>query len=365
MTKEDIESKKIKILNFKKQIISISVILVILIITVYVLKSSFESLDIDEIWTQFLDLDKGYFFLALICMFAYIFLEARALGVISRGIGIKMPFRDGLLYSAADIYFSAITPSATGGQPASMYYMSKRGYRVSESGIILIVNISQHVLALLVLNIFAMIWNFDLFTEMSRILKIAYGFSYSLQSGLAVLCVIFLFSHEFIVKLGKFFINLLYRMRFIKYKEEKVEKLENSVDIYNMAADVVKSKPSIFLKAFFYNFIQRIAFFSIAYFVYRAFGLSGASYIDFICIQSILMIIIYSLPLPGGVGAAESSFVSLFAGIYGAMLIGPAVLFTRMLNYYLMFIICGIIVVISSLNFSKKRIKRVDDIDVN
>ncbi|MFR2128888.1 MAG: hypothetical protein ACLS4M_06675 [Eubacterium ventriosum] len=39
--------------------------------------------------------------------------------------GYKRPFRKCLVYSSSDIYFSAITPSATGGQPASAYFMMK------------------------------------------------------------------------------------------------------------------------------------------------------------------------------------------------------------------------------------------------
>lgn len=50
---------------------------------------------------------------AALCTLLYILLEGLALLTICRALGYRRSVGQGVLYSAADIYFSAITPSAT------------------------------------------------------------------------------------------------------------------------------------------------------------------------------------------------------------------------------------------------------------
>ena len=60
-----------------------------------------------------------WLFAALLSMLGFIFFEAAAILVLCRAFGYPKSLKHGYIYSASDIYFSAITPSATGGQPAS------------------------------------------------------------------------------------------------------------------------------------------------------------------------------------------------------------------------------------------------------
>ena len=64
---------------------------------------------------------------AILCMLIYIYAEGVALNCICASFSCRMRRRDGFVYASADIYFSAITPSATGGQPASAYFMIQDG----------------------------------------------------------------------------------------------------------------------------------------------------------------------------------------------------------------------------------------------
>ena len=65
--------------------------------------------------------------LSCISMFGFIFFEGEALREIVFHMGYPTKHKDAFVYSAADIYFSAITPSASGGQPASAFFMIKDG----------------------------------------------------------------------------------------------------------------------------------------------------------------------------------------------------------------------------------------------
>ena len=63
----------------------------------------------------------------------------------------------GVLYSAADIYFSAITPSASGGQPASAFFMSRDGISMAQSAVILVTNMLLYTISLAIIGVFGFI----------------------------------------------------------------------------------------------------------------------------------------------------------------------------------------------------------------
>ena len=55
--------------------------------------------------------------LAAVCMLGFVYFEGEAIRVIVHHMGYPVKRSRGFVYSAADVYFSAITPSASGGQP--------------------------------------------------------------------------------------------------------------------------------------------------------------------------------------------------------------------------------------------------------
>ena len=80
--------------------------------------------------------------LSCISMFGFIFFEGEALREIVFHMGYPTKHKDAFVYSAADIYFSAITPSASGGQPASAFFMIKDGMPATT---VMVVSKSDHV----------------------------------------------------------------------------------------------------------------------------------------------------------------------------------------------------------------------------
>ena len=55
---------------------------------------------------------KSWLFLAVLCMLGFIIFEGEAVLAIVRHCGYPRSHGQGYLYGAADVYFSAITPSA-------------------------------------------------------------------------------------------------------------------------------------------------------------------------------------------------------------------------------------------------------------
>ena len=349
----------------KNQIISLAVLAILVLLTFLTLHSKFEDVNFRHLWKVLIHLDKGYMILAVLAMLAFVVIEGQCLAVIARSLGYKMRLREATVYSAADLYFSAITPSATGGQPASAYYMAKDGIKVSDTTTILVLNILLYTISLLLMGTWGLWVKFDFFMATNGIFKVLFALGMVMQILLVALCLMCMFSRELIRNLGKFVIKCLYRFRFIRYKEEKIEKINGYIDRYQAGVDFVKKKPGVITAALFGNILQRIAFFSVGYFVYRSFGLWQTGYVDMIALQSVLTIAINSLPIPGAIGVSEASFLVLFKGVFPVAALAPAMIFTRGINYYLCFILCGILTIAYHLSILKRQGKRRNKNETN
>ena len=97
----------------------------------------FVALIVITFWIIFKDQDLGqladtlknsniwYILLGIATMFGFICMEAFNIGRMLKHIGEKSTFIKNLKYAFVGIFFSAITPAASGGQPMQIYYMHK------------------------------------------------------------------------------------------------------------------------------------------------------------------------------------------------------------------------------------------------
>lgn len=341
--------------RIKNQLISLTVVAALIFLTFYTLYNSIEDLDLQGLCSVFLRLDKGYLMLALLFMAGFVLIEGVNIAVLARALGYKAGLASLAVYSASDIYFSAITPSATGGQPASAYYMSKDGIKVSHATTVLVVNILLYTMSLIIMGLWALAVKFRFFMGAGKLFQILFFVGVGLQLGLMGLCFLCMFSKRSIQKAGRWGVNLLSRFRLLKNREEKLKRIEQSIDRYQSGMRFIRKKPGIMAAVLGGNLLQRIAFFSIGWFVYKSFDLGQAGYGEFIAIQSLLAMAVNSLPVPGAIGVSEGSFLFLFQTVFPATVLAPAMIITRGINYYLCFILCGVYTLIYHLHILKSK----------
>ena len=102
--------------------------------------------------------NKGWLFMSFVCTFGFIWFEGFALVRMARHFGYKTSAIDGTVYGGADVYFSAITPSASGGQPASAYFMIRDGIPGYAATVALLINLVMYTLSLLTIGVLCMIF---------------------------------------------------------------------------------------------------------------------------------------------------------------------------------------------------------------
>lgn len=339
----------------KNQIISLAVVAALIFLTFYTLYNSIEDLDFRGLCSIFLGLDKKYVMLALLFMAGFVIIEGACIAALARALGYRVGFASLAVYSASDIYFSAITPSATGGQPASAYYMAKDGMKVSHATTILIVNILLYTISLIIMGLWAVAVKFRFFMGAGKLFQILFFVGIGLQAALVGLCLLCMFSKDIIKRAGHWGVNLLFRLKLLKSREEKLAKIDESIGRYQSGMRFIRKKPGLMAAVLGGNVLQRIAFFSIGWFIYRSFGLSQAGYGEFLAMQSLLAMAVNSLPVPGAIGISEGSFLFLFQSVFPAGILAPAMIITRGMNYYLCFILCGVYTLIYHLRILKSK----------
>lgn len=339
----------------KKYLFSIIFFVILLVLTFYML---FSNNDMNDVIQNIKNISLKYILLGVVLILVYLTTESLYIKHILKSIKCKISLLQGFIYSCIEFYFSAITPSSTGGQPAQAYYMAKDGVPFTKSSVTLLLNTITFKLVLLLLGFFAIIFYPNLIFNNSTLFTVIFIFGIVVNLIVIVICLMLMYSKKWIKSLAVFCINLGHKLKFIKDKDAKLLSFNTHLEEYQEGAKYIKEHISVTIYVCFITLIQRMAMFSISYIVYKAFGLSGYSYIELMVMQLSVAIAIDSLPLPGGMGASEAMLLLLYNKYFGENIAMSAMLVTRGLSYYLCLIISGIVVLANHIRvffITKKR----------
>ena len=248
--------------------------------------------------------------------------------------GCRISILKGITYACTDFYFSAITPSATGGQPMAVYYMTKDKIPASAATLSTVLLTVLFKVVLILLNAVALIFYGDVWLGGGTLFVILWFFGLTMCSGVVALGLITAFNQKLILSVGDKFIRFGAKLRVIKDPEKTRESYARFASEYKQAAEDIKGHKGFLLKLIFIILVQRLAYFSVAFFVYRSFGQKEFSYFYFVAVQAFIALSVDSLPLPGGMGANEAAIIMMYQDTFGAEKAAGAMLLIRFANYY-------------------------------
>ncbi|MGN0294457.1 MAG: YbhN family protein [Lachnospiraceae bacterium] len=288
-----------------------------------------------------------------ICLVVFfIWCESIIIWYMMRSFQVRLKKRICFLFSSVGFFFSCITPSASGGQPMQIYYMKKENIPIPISTVILMIVTITYKLVLVVTGLGILLFGQGfLHCYLEGILPVFY-----LGLGLNVFCVSFmtvLVFHpvfaETILTAGR---KLLERLRLIRHKKERIEKLQKSMEVYRETAAYLGTHKHVLAHVILITFVQRIALFAVTGCVYAAFHLSGTSMWDVILLQAVISVSVDMLPLPGGMGISEKLFLIIFVPVFGSLTLSAMVL-SRGLSYYSQLLISAVFTMVMQLRCRK------------
>lgn len=333
----------------RKHLFNILFVLVLLGLTVFILIKSNKELSWADVRAFFSNCNPAYIVLAVCGMLVFLLAEAWSLKNIAKKFGYKTKFVSAFAYSSADAYYSALTPSATGGQPASAYYMVKDGIDAGSTTFILVFNLLGYTAAIFVLGVAAFVislftstggWAFLDFSVLSKVFIIV---GVVMQMFLIWLFVACLKHPGAVLKTGGALIALLAKLKFSKKPEILREKLSAMVEKYRYCGEQIKKHRNLFLQTLLLNVLQRGAQVAITAFVFKA-AKPQTDMLHVFALQCFVLLGYNSMPLPGGSGVFELLYLNVFSTVafFDKPFLVVAVMVTRVISYYGCLIFSGI-----------------------
>ena len=332
----------------KKTILNSIIFLFLIFVTYYII---FRGQNIYRMYKQINELNIFYVIIAVIIMLIYYLTEAINVKNILNVFKEKISLLKMLRYTFVSFFFSSITPGATGGQPMEVYYLKKEGIKVSNSTMAILIHLCGYHFSSI---IFALIG----VTIMPEVLNngVLYFFIFGTLLNLipVTATIIGIFFPKLAIKLVGLLIKLLKSLK-IKNIEDISEKINTELEIYQQSANYIKNNLKSFLHAMLLSTINMILYYSVPFFIYKAFGLSGKTIIDIVLLQAIIHGTVCSMPLPGTVGVTETVFLLVYDMIYPSHLLQSALLVNRFINFYLFVFVSLIVYIITKIKLDNKK----------
>lgn len=301
----------------------------------------------------------GWILACVICVLIFIWGESIIIWYMMRSYGIRLKKGICFLFSSIGFFFSCVTPSASGGQPMQIYFMKKEKIPIPVATVILMIVTITYKLVLVMIGLAIVLFArgfMELYME-------NIFFVFYLGLGLNIFCVIsmsvLVFHPFFAKKIMTEGLRRLEKLHILKHKEGRLSKLENSMDIYNETAVFMRNHMGLMIHIFLITVFQRTALFAVTWFVYRAFGLRGSSWLAVMTLQAVISVSVDMLPLPGGMGISETLFLQLFLPIFGAEFLLPGMILSRGLGYYSELLISAVFTLAAVAIFAARDQKRL------
>ena len=311
-------------------------------LTVWALLKQNESVSVRDIAHTAAGASKPWFFMAIVSAICFIIFEGFALCSILKGAGFKPKFKNGFLYSTADIYFSAITPSATGGQPAAAYFMMRDRISGGVITAVLMLNVMMYTVSIVALGFVSILLrpgSFSGFSLPSKLLII----------GGAAGGLIFTFIRRIILFLG--------RKKIIRNTKKPIGRLTKAQADYTACSQLFSGNYLLLLRAFLWNLLQRLSQIAVSPLLFIAMGGDPSLSTDIFAKQCLITIGYNFVPLPGAMGVADYLMLNGFSGLMSRDMAFHLEMLSRGMTFYVCVSLSGIITFIGYLIKRRRRKK--------
>lgn len=339
----------------KKQILLILLFSTIALLSIWAVAAQSREFSLGDFADYIQEASVAWLLAAIACMLGFILFEALALQVLCNAWGQKRTFGQNYIYAASDIYFSSITPSATGGQPASAFFMMKDGMGGMQATAILVANLCMYTLSIVVISVTVLILGFPIFLQYSVISQILIVCGFLIQLGLLAFFFMILKHEHLLHRMCSGVLRFLCKLRILRSYEDKQMQLDAYMENYRYQAKMVTQHPRALLKCFLFNFLQRLSQISVTMFVYLATaGKVAADVLGVWARQSFVVTGANCIPVPGAMGISDYMMLDGFRSIMEESQAVNLELLSRSLSFYICVLICGVSTVIQYLRIRKR-----------
>lgn len=338
--------------KLNKNIIRYGFLAILVLATSYLV---LKSLDISMLPNIIEMVKKEYLLVGASVILLYIVLEGIILQIIineqsraeNKFVGFKL--------AVMGFYYNLVTPFASGSQPVQIYVLNKHKVPLSKAtGIITNKTILYQVVTTIYCTAFIFMNGNKFGNDLNTVKPfVILGLGVNLVTFIIVFCAIINKSKIKLIcnKILSFLSNFKL-LKFLKFKDDAVDTF---IDEYTDSIKFFMKNKKLLITTVTLTVIQISCYFSMAYWIYRAFNLTTYSLVYLMSLQVYLYMAISPIPTPGNVGANELAFFTIFKRVFPQTLLGYAVFLYGGFMYYLILIGSGIFTIFSHYQMDKKQ----------
>lgn len=312
--------------------------------------------DLDEIGDALKNFNIWWLFACIGSLLLYWFADGLLLYDITAYMYKRMPLRRCVKIGVIGLYYCALTPSSTGGQPMQVIYMKRDNVPVGTATCIVGIKFVIYELSLCTIYVIGMLLRGgDYFVNNHEAFWLAaVGFIINLAAVFFIILTII--NKKLVLTIGNWLIRVFAKIRIIKNKEKTLGHFAEAIDEYHTAASYISKYKLRALGSFFISIINLAFLFLIPYLIYLSFGFTKYNIIDIFIMEAFLFLAVSFFPLPGAAGASEGGFMLFFGPYFGAVT-AVAMLIWRFLTYYTILITGSLMVVFDEVFSIRKKSK--------
>lgn len=295
--------------------------------------------ELDQILETLAALHRGWLAATLGCVVAYLFLRMAMMRFYLKCRGHRLSWRSVAGVTGAGQFYSAITPSASGGQPMQVLQLKRLGVPVSLGTACVCVKFLGFQAAFLILGGVLAFGHLPMLSDQLFGFRWLVVLGYLVNAGLLAAVVLTIPRTRIVDTLTRSIIALGAKLRLVKNRERTLERFQGLVRDYRDALIQLLRTPLDAAIMFLFSLLQVLAYMSVPVCLYHALGLTGTRTLVILTLQLQLFVAAAFIPLPGAAGAQESGFCIFFRGIFPEDSIMAAMVCWRFFSYYLLMIL--------------------------
>ncbi len=317
---------------------------VIAILSIWAVSTQWKDFSLAAFLEDLQQAEKYWLIPAGLCMLGFVVFEACSLKASLSALDYQCSFSRACSYSAADIYFSAITPSASGGQPACLLLMRREGIPGSVGTAVLLLTLAMYALAILTIGALCLLLAPGVFLVFGTTGRVLIALGYAAQIGLAALFLLLVFRERLLEKACRGLLRLLSKLHLLRREKQLSDRLDRALESFHRSAQLLTGHRGLLRRAYLFNLLQRASVIAVTMFTYLAMGGQGKFAGEIFAMQSYVVIGSNCVPIPGAMGVADYLMLDGFENYLPADLVVSMELLSRSLSFYCCVLLCGIFV---------------------
>ena len=326
----------------------VAVSLVIAALSIWAVTSQWKNFSLGAFVDYVSGADPRWIAGAVAAMLGFVFFEGCAIRSACCALHYNVPLRSHMRYAAADIYFSAITPSASGGQPACAFLMMRDGIPGIVSTAVLLLTLSMYALSILVIGLLSAALRPSVLMSFSAPSLVLIGIGYIVQIALALFLFLLIRSESLLEKLSRQTIHLLAKLHIVRHEKKRLEKLKTTMAEYRSCIALFSGHRQMLLHAFLFNLLQRASQIAVTVMVFIAMGGPPRQALSLFAMQSFVVIGSNCVPIPGAMGVADYLMLDGFQTFLQSDQVFGMELLSRSISFYSCVLLCGLTVLITT-----------------